>query len=152
MIKVELTSDLTVIRSMATNPELYQMVNGTPYSKPTDGNYNLENFEYLIIHADDDLIGFFKFRRVTRLCIEAHINILPEHHKKGLAKEAVKQGLKWFKENREYKVVLTYVPANCFHVLKFLTTTPFVASGVIPRGINYAGELVELLLFCAEVK
>lgn len=150
-LKIELTTNKEIIDSILNTPEIYQMINGIAYTKPINKLYREElqekGFKFLSVYLNNVLIGLFSFREVTNLCTEAHIHILPEYHKKGYGKEAVKQGLGWFNENTSTKQIITYVPSNCIHVLKFMNDNQFVACGLIPKSIIYKTELVDLYLF-----
>ena len=158
-ISVELTTDNETINKVLDNPLIYQMVNGTPYTKPFNTSFREEltsqGFKFLGIHSHNSLIrlnnhksliGLFSYREVSKICIEAHIHILPEAHKKGYGKEAVTEGLKYFKSIGAHKIV-TYVPMNCSHVLKFMKDNDFEACGSISEAIIYNNELVSLFVF-----
>lgn len=151
MISIELLIDNELIDSILDKPEIYQMVNGTPYTKPFNETYREElinkGFQFLGIFLDQVLIGLFSFREVTSACVESHIHIIPEYHKKGYGNQAVKDGIEWFKCNKKYRSIVTYVPSNCFHVLKFMKDNEFQASGKVLTSVIYKNELVDLFLF-----
>lgn len=150
-IVIELTQDFKTINSVLDNPEVYQMVNGTSDIKPINKSYREEltdkGFKFLSISVNDSLIGLFSFREITSASLECHIHVVPEAHKKGYGKQAVIAGLKWFSCNKLHKKFVTYVPSNCFHVLKFMQDNNFKACGVIPEAIIYNNQLVDLLIF-----
>lgn len=138
------------IQNILNNPLIYQLVNGTSQLQPIIGTYAEEltykGFQFLPIHNKDELIGVFSYREVTDILIEAHIHILPEYHNKGLGKEAVEFGCKEFKA-MGYNTIITFVPSNCSHVLKFMKDNNFEACGSIPEAIIYKNELVSSYIF-----
>ncbi len=130
------------------NPLIYQMTNGTD----SINEFNKEDLEhrgyrFLLIQKDNDYIGVFNYRFMSRICVEAHINILPEFHKSGYGNQAVIEGCKWFKENTECQKLVTYVPANCYHVLKFMKDNEFKVCGTVPEAVYYKNQLVNLYIF-----
>lgn len=149
-IFVDLTTNKKVINTVLDNPLIYQMVNGTSDSAPINTSYREEltqkGFKFLSIYVKQGLIGLFSYREVTKLCVEAHIHIIPEAHKKGHGKEAVLKGLEYFRK-QGFITVITYVPSNCFHVLKFMKDNDFEACGLIPEAIRYTNEVVNLYVF-----
>lgn len=151
MLSIKLTEEDSILNKALADPKIYQMVNGTPYTKPFDKTYLEElrekGFKFLVIYHAEEVIGVFSFREVTKLLIEAHIHILAEYHTKGFGKQAVEAGILWFKENTSLKQLVTYVPSNCFHVLKFMQSNNFIACGSIKDGVVYNNTLVSLFIF-----
>jgi hypothetical protein len=145
---IELTTNKQTINKIMKNSLVIQMINGCLES----GTSPLVEEQYLKITLENRCIGLIRFKELTKVCIEAHIQILPEAHKKGNGKQAVLSGILWFKNNTKYKTLITYVPENCPHVLKFMYDNAFDCAGAINNGINYAGRLVKLFLFQVEIK
>ena len=150
MISIQLTTDNEVINKILENPLIYQMVNGTSLDETLIGSYREElknnGFKFLGIYSHNSLIGLFSYREISKICIEAHIHILPEAHKKGYGKQAVKEGLEYFSGLGAHKIV-TYVPSNCLHVLKFMKDNDFEVSGSVSEAIIYNNELVSVFVF-----
>lgn len=149
---VELTSDVTVIDQIMNNPLIYQMANGVDGSSE---NYRKEleelGFKFLALHHDDKLIGIINIRPLTKKCLEIHTNILPEYHKQGLGKQAQEDGIAWVKQNTKCTSLMTSVPENCSHILKFMKDNDWEAQGLLKDAIIYKNELVDLYLFQKEV-
>ncbi len=148
---IQLTTDKDRIKSIITDPLLFQLLEGQDKSvEIKDIEPNMSS-NWLIVSKDEEDIGCIEFIQMTSVLAKAHIRILPKYWDKGLAHVAVKVGIQWFKENG-YKTIMTWVPANCIHVLRFLMSTPFKACGQIKNGVIYNGTLVSLFIFEAEVK
>lgn len=150
-LTVELTTDEVVINSILNDSDIYQMANGSSESTPINESYREEliskGFKFLSIVINGTLIGLISFRELSKITTEVHIHVLPESHKKGYGKQAVYTGMRWFSRTHACKTLITYVPSNCFHVLKFMKDNDFTACGLIPEAIIYNNELVSLYIF-----
>ena len=148
---IELTDDIELINKIMNNSLIYQMANGSgvdaPFNKSNTEELKELGFKFLAVYNNKDLIGMINIRPLTKICLEVHINILPEYHKVGLGKKAHDEGLIWTKANTEFLSVMTYVPENCFHVLKFMQDNKWKAQGVFKDAIIYNNELTNLLMF-----
>ncbi len=148
MITIEETTDYELIKTIVTNPDLLRLSEGFDADSKT---ITIDNsWIYLLIKDDDNLVGCFRLKEMTKAMIEGHIHILPTYWGNELTKEAVVLGHKWIKE-QGYLKVFTFVPANCIHVLKFLHKLDYKICGSIKNAIVYRNILVTLFLYEFEV-
>lgn len=155
-ISIELTNDVTIINKILDNPLIYQMANGTSEDKPQDISYREEltnlGFKFLKIEYNHEVIGLFCIRPISKICMEVHTNILPEFHAKGLGKRAQQEGEQWVRDHTSYKSMMTYVPSNCFHMLKYMQQNGWIAQGILKEAIIYNKELSNLYIFQRGIK
>lgn len=148
MITCEETKDFKIIESILKHPVLFSIINGI------DADINKFKVDplwsYLLLKKDKEVIGCFRFRLFTRITIEAHVAILPEHHGSVTVDEVSRVAIQWAKE-QGYKKIFCPVPVNCPHVIKFITRLGYKACGMIDKGIIHNGHLVSLLFFDLEV-
>lgn len=139
-IAVERAVHLDAIRDIIRNPTLFNCT----YGQDPDDTLDLEGKEFLLVKMDDVNIGCFEIQEWTHKTLEAHIFVLPHYWKNSL--EVVKAGEQWAREHK-YTVITTKIPANCIHMLKFITRIDYKAAGLLHKAIVYNNQLVDLLLF-----
>ncbi len=137
------TTNISLIESILNDPQLFAMTDGQGSSHRATVS---PGFEYLICMRDRQVIGMFSIKKVTNLIFEGHIRILPKYWKTVFPKEALDQACKYISSLGCTKVMTT-VPGNCHHVLRFLESNSFKRCGEIHEGIIYNDELVSLLYF-----
>lgn len=151
LLHVEAITNPLEIDKILSNDLVYQLAHGTGDSKPKKGTYRevlqKQGFWFVGIYHKKKIIGVFSFRQINGMTVEGHINVLVQAHHKGFGKEAMKEGFRYLKENTKYQNVLTYVPANCHHILNFMKRNELECTGQIKNGCKYANEVVNLLIF-----
>jgi RimJ/RimL family protein N-acetyltransferase len=145
MIKINITEDKQLIKSVITNEILWDL---------HGYNGDKELFEpimdriWLKIEANTVLAGLFELKKFNNVVWESHIFILPPYQGTGISIKAIKEAKKFIKDNYHniHKILLT-VPASCEHVLKMLQKTEFKVCGAIKEGLIYHNQLQDLILF-----
>lgn len=149
---VQLIEDVNEIKKIMNDPLIYQMANGVA-GEAEDYTTELKDlgFKFLGLYQYTVLIGVINIRPVTKKCLEIHTNILPQFHKMGLGKQAQEEGIAWVRENTKHTSMMTTVPGNCFHILKFMQDNDWEVTGLLKDAIIYKNELVNLHIFQKEV-
>ena len=143
-MQISLTHDYGLIKEIVTTPRLFELTYGQACNKE-DVDISDKN-DYLVLSTDKEIVGCFSIREVTNILLEAHIAILPHLWGTEISQDAVNTGHAWAKD-KGYKAVMTSVPANCVHMLKWLTRMDYKPCGTIKNGIVYNKHLVSLILF-----
>lgn len=138
------TKNKELIESILNIPELYNLTNGQGVNEPATIS---PGFEYLIVEEEEKILGMFSIKKQTEMVMEGHIRILPEYWKTVVPTLALNAAMHYIKMNTNCLKVMTTVPGNCFHVLKFMKENRFRMCGCINEGIVYNNELVSLLFF-----
>ncbi len=152
MLTIEKTIDKNIITEIVCDSKLWTVQNGQ------DPNEDQRHYipdpakQYLVIKDDHHLVGLFTIRHVTHKLVEGHIRILPSYWGSKMSIEATHMLLKWLKDNTEAINLITHVPANCFHVKRFLDKLGTKVVGLIPDGIIYDHELVDLLIYIKAIR
>lgn len=149
-IKLIQTIDLNLIRSIITTPKLFETQIG---QSDTVESYIVDiNYDYFLIINEDEILGLFQTRPFTKICLEAHIHLLPKYWgKRAYSKYAIKSLFEHFKSS-EYNIVLTDVPEECSHVINLLLKLDCEVSGFIPQSVIYNNKLMGLFLFSHSLK
>lgn len=138
------TKNISLIEGILNDPELKSLTDGQSGEEIARIN---PAFEYLIAINDNYLCGMFSIRKVTNRVLEGHIRILPRFWKTEIPSLALNKACEFVKEYKDCSKVITTVPSNCYHVLKFISNHEFKQCGEIHEGIIYNNELVSLLIF-----
>lgn len=144
IIKIDGISDKDLLTVMQ-NSVIYHHTNDI--SVPIEQITIDPTFEYLKLTHKGELIGFWAIKPVTKLVVEAHIFCLPKFSKTDILKKAIKATSFYVLKNTSYKKVLCYVPNNCTHVIRLVSSLEFHLDGLIQDGIIYQNKLVDLLIF-----
>lgn len=126
------------ILNIIKNPILFACTYGQ------SNDFNIDGKDFLVIENEKEIVGCFEIRDFTKVCLEAHIFVLPRYWK--LSLEVVALGEQWARKNH-YKSIITFVPLNCVHMLKFIDRIGYKAAGTISQGIVYKNYLVDLFIF-----
>jgi hypothetical protein len=145
MIKINITEDKQLIKSVITNEILWGL-------HGYDGDKEL--FEpimdriWLKIEDNTTIAGLFELKKFNNVIYEAHIYMLPHTFRTGLSIKAIIKAKEFIKETYKniHKILLT-VPSSCEHVLKMLQKTEFKVCGAIKEGLIYHNQLQDLILF-----
>jgi RimJ/RimL family protein N-acetyltransferase len=143
------TTDKELIKSIITEPTLWKLEYGQ--------GMNIEDFEvdesftYLVIRENDDILGIFQTREITRILVEAHIYLLPKYWGKDYSSRALNALFRYY-EHSNYHKVITDVPQCCSHVIRLLKKTGCKQCGYIDKGVIYNNKLMGLLLFSYDLK
>lgn len=146
---IEPTTDKELIKSIITQPKLWELEYGQGMSLQ---EFEVdESFIYLLIKEDNNILGMFQTREITRILIDAHIYLLPEYWGKDYSLRAVNTLFGYF-QHSGYNKVITDVPKVCSHVIKLLKKVGCKQCGYIDDGVIYNNKLMGLLLFSYDLK
>ena len=149
MIEVKPTRNIELIRSIVTNPILFDLEGGRGLDPVLYSPY-LGNL-WLSIKKDSEIIGLCEFRKFTTITYESHIYILPEYHGTGIPLECSKYLLDYLRDNTGIRNIITTVPESCVHVTNFLDKIGFKQCGYIINGIIYNDKEENLIVSQLEV-
>jgi RimJ/RimL family protein N-acetyltransferase len=142
------TVDQTQITQIIIEPKLWAVEYGQG-NKLEDFTVDL-SFDYLLIQDEDqdnEVLGLFQVRSLTKIILEAHIYLLPKYWGKDYAKRSVLALFEYVRTQTRYHKVLTDVPASCKHVIKLMKKIGAEQCGYIKEGVVYNNTLQTLLLF-----
>jgi len=154
MISVSKVQDLSnpVLLKIICTPELFELTNGQD-GMVNVGNYELDQtYDYLLVENEEGPVGLFSIRKITNLVLEGHIRILPKFWGTESSLDAAKAGILYVEKHTPFRKIITTVPGNCTHVLKFIDKLGFKPYGCLERGIIYNNAVVPLVYFEYEVK
>ncbi len=138
------TESTHLIEAILNEPSLFALTNGQESRKWATAQ---PGFEYLLITDKHNVMGMFSIRHVSKLVVEGHIRIMPRYWKTTTPAAALRFVYKYLKENHKTTKVITTVPANCRHVMRFMKEQRFKRFGVIKKGIVYNKKLTNLIYF-----
>ena len=144
MIHIFPTSNIDLIESILNEPKLHNKIDGQGSNKKATIN---PAFVYLIALIDKEVIGMFSIRKITNLVVEGHIRILTKFWGTNIPSEALITAMNYVRDIKGFTKVITSVPGNCIHVLKFMKSQEFNRCGEIHEGIIYNNELTSLIFF-----
>lgn len=133
------------LEEIIKNPELWNQTYGQDSNLKVDTFKIDPAFEYLLVEDNEKPAALFTIKAITNILVEAHIRLLPEYRKDSI--EIVNLFLKFIRENRGFKRLITHVPANCINVIKFLEKMNCKFCGGVQKAIIYNNELVSLFFF-----
>lgn len=143
MISIQRTKDKTLIRTLLTDPKLFEMSGSTGLPK----DFIIpKGFKFLLIKEDNDILGCFHMKELTKVTIACHINLLSKYWGKGRAIESCQTVFKYLK-NLGYIKAFTDVPIVCEHVIRLLELIGSKPCGIIKQGVVFKDRLVDLLLY-----
>lgn len=146
MIQIQIVNDLELIKPVICHPDLHELCG---YTESPD-QFKLHPLSlYLAVSKDNykTIAGIFEFREFTKVCWEAHAAILPEYQNTSdswIFGESIKQ---WLKDNTTIQSLMITVPESCKHVSKYVKKLDFKQTGIIPGGIIYNNQLMNLLIY-----
>jgi len=148
-MNIEETKDKNLIKSIITEPKLWKL----EYGQGMDiKDFKVdESFTYLLIKEENEILGMFQTREITRILVDAHIYLLPQYWGKDYSLSAIKTLFKYFEQTNYHKII-TDVPKSCSHVIKLLKKTGCKQCGYIDAGVIYNNKLMGLLLFSHDIK
>jgi len=150
MINIHENKDLSTIKSIITNPKLWELEYGQGMRIE---DYKVDQtYKYLLIKEDDNILGCFQTREFTRILLEAHIYLLPDYWGKQCSLESLKALINYVKLNTNYQKILTDVPEVCKHVRNLLHKIGAEKSGYISNGVIYNNKLMGLYLYSYNVR
>ena len=143
------TTDYELIHTILTTPSLFEITHGQSIHA---NEFVVDTKEdYLLFHDDKEVFGCVQIRAVSKVLLEVHIAILPCHWGSDIGQKAAEAGHEWA-VNEGFYTVMTTVPANCIHMLKFLKKIDYQPCGLIKNGVIYNKHLVSLILFEHDLK
>lgn len=148
MVTLTETKDYEIVKKIISDPQLWQLTYGQM------GEFHdfkvREDFRYLLIENEGNVLGCFQVRPFTNTVMEIHSFILPGYWGTEFVQKAVDEGHDWVKAEG-YLKTWTKVPATCIHVLKYLQKSHYKCSGMIEEGIIHNHHLVTLFFYEFEV-
>jgi N-acetylglutamate synthase-like GNAT family acetyltransferase len=111
---------------------------------------NVFKERWLVLFADNTVIGVCCLHPKTSVACIAHINILKEYRKKH-SKSAGAGILEWVKTNTRYKTITTEVPVIYTNVISFLISFDFIESGKIKNAFMKNDKLIDLIILSRSV-
>lgn len=145
MITIHPTKDYELVREILTHPALFKLTYGQGI-KIEDYKVD-ETLDYVVAFWDHEPVGLWTLKPVTNLVIDGHIGMVPKYWGTEVVQKAMDAGYQYLRNNTEYTKIMTSVPSNCLHVLKFMEEYKYKACGIIKEGVIYNQQLVDLLLF-----
>lgn len=145
-----ISKDYNLIHSIITNPKLWEL----EYGQGHDINeFEVDTtFDYLVIVDNNQILGCFQTRALTKVLLEAHIYLLPEYWGKDYSKQALKTLFSYVKKYTSFYQVFTDVPEVCVHVIKLMHEMGCTQAARIESGVIYNNKLMALLLFTYNVR
>lgn len=146
MIYLEPCFDKKIIQSVLQNTHLCDLVFGkNSLEKIMEFDHSIRYIG--IYESDSTLLGLYTIRPFTKITVEAHIYILPEYQGIGKSLEIAESGKDWLRFSTQYQNIITTVPSNCLHSVKYVNHIGFQHSGTISQGIIYNDEVTDLLIY-----
>lgn len=146
---LEETRDKELIKSIITEPKLWELEYGQGMSLE---EFKIDDsFTYLLIKKEDNILGMFQTREITRILMDAHIYLLPEYWGREYSYKALITLFDYFK-NTKYNKLITDVPECCSHVISLMNKVGAVLCGYIDNGVVYNNRLMGLMLFSYDLK
>lgn len=151
MITVKHTKDIGLIKSIITNPYLYQLTYGQN-ATPVEEFKVDQTFTYLLIHEDEKIKGCFQLRELTKVLVEVHIYILPQYWGTDTSIDASFAGFKWLLLNTPYRKVFTDIPEDCTNVIDLVKRVGWKQFGSLDDGVIYNNRLQTLLFYSYNIE
>ena len=147
MITLHESTDYIKLTEIITNPKLFKVT----YGQDKNPNWEIDKtFRYFLIKQDEDTLGCFQIKEMTKFVLEVHIFLLPQYWGTEISLEAAKVGNDWIRDQR-YTKAFTRVPANAIHVIHFISKLGYRACGMLDKAIIYNNTLVSIFFFELEV-
>lgn len=150
MIKCALTEDQALIKSVLTNPTLWKILYGQG-TKQDDFKVDM-SFQYLAVSNDDEFLGLFQVRSLTKMLLECHSYVLPKYWGTKYSRMAVDAGFNWVKKNTTYLKCFTDIPDDCQEVIKASEQIGWKKIGTVKKGVIYNGRLQNLYFYEYDLK
>lgn len=147
-MQIEQTTNSDLIKSIITEPKLWELEYGQGMSI-----YDFEidkSFNYLLIKEENQILGMFQTREITRILIDAHIYLLPQYWGKEYSINAINNLIRYY-QHSNYKKLMTSTPQVCSHVINLLKKVGCKQCGYISDGVIYNNKLMGLLLFSLDI-
>ena len=152
-MKFNVIDDEVFIKSFMTEQPLFELANLDEDGKVKPEEWQPDpKFEYLLAYEGQVVYGFILFQNTTAVTIEAHIFIRPKYWARFKSYKVAKGAIKWLKENRNCKKVVTRLPDNQKHVVAFLRRLGFHLEGYSPKSIIWRGKLLGQYFYGMEVE
>lgn len=142
-MKVFLNPSLEEIKQCFYNDEVWQKM--CPGERPEDVPIPTEGWTYIKFEDEEGLASIVRYRDATKILCEFHGAIMPRLWH-GRSHEVIKELCIQLLTRTSYKKIMTTVPENCLHALKFWGKMGFKAEGYIDRAIYYNDKLVGLYI------
>lgn len=144
MITIEDSVDYSTLASIWGHPKVYSAT----FGKDVPLNQYIFNTQcqYLLIRNDNKPIGIIPYRAFTDTIIEAHLCLLPEAQNRELDKE-IRGVFRTLAINKGFMSVITTIPIQCNHAIRFVHKNGFELIGGTEQGIRYNNILQTVLIF-----
>jgi RimJ/RimL family protein N-acetyltransferase len=147
MITLQESTNYDLLTKIITEPKLFKVT----YGQDKNPNWEIDKtFRYFVINQEDEILGCFQIKEMTKFVLEVHIFLLSRYWGTAISLEAAKIGNDWIREQR-YTKAFTRVPANAIHVIKFVSALGYKACGMLDKAIIYNNVLVSIFFFELEV-
>jgi len=141
---IEPTSDLDLIKSILTDPDLYKAMNQDGSKDITEFKVVTKNVSYLLI-SEESPIGLIILHPDSRVSYRLHIAILPKHRKH--SEKAGKDGLNWIFTNTSIRKINAEIPTVHQNVIKFTEKNGFTREGTRRKSYLKDGQIWDVALY-----
>lgn len=143
-ISVEQTWDKALIRSILTDPDIWDSI-------AEDGQesglfeVDLEKNIFLSVIDMGIIVGIYILHAFNGATLEIHANILPKYRKR-CATQSGEKMLEWFKENGpdKYHKLIAMIPVIYPHVYHFTLNRGFKDEGLLTTAYRKKGKLHDI--------
>lgn len=141
-VTAERTYDLDLIREIMFHPGIWETASEDGQEQ---SEFNPDIFRdcWLVILADGEEIGVYKFNTHNSVTVEAHANILPEYRSQ-FGRASGVAALEWLYRNAPgYEKVIAQIPVIYKNVLRFTREFGFKDEGVCRKSYKKNGQIVD---------
>ena len=143
LIYLEPTKDKREIIKILSDPRIYRECYGIPYYPKARVHIGFQNY---YIKYKQHILGLFQLDKFVSHAVIFHGCVLPKFRKPNLLvaiADACKDNLRKYSE---FNKIVTTVPSNANHVLKFLNKVDFKEEARIKDCFQYNSEIADCIL------
>ena len=138
----ERTEDLVLVKSILTNPAIYQGAKDD-FSPPPDQFEVNDGFQWILARIDGELMGLWALAPQSHILWEVHTCLLPEAWGEDAA-AAAKEFLEWVWTETTCLRLFTRVPACSRTAMAFAKKAGMKESGIEPMAFKKHGKLWDM--------
>ena len=138
---IEETSDITTIKAVLCDPEIYERITSDNAPKAEDWAPPLEGEHYLAGYVNGELAAIFNMHPITEICWEGHMQVLKVYRQH--AHDLFAEAIQWAWDNTPALKLVVQIPSIYPEVAKFISHHGFMVEGVNRRSYLKNGVLLD---------